>query len=295
MTWSICIFAHNEERCLPRCIEAIDAAAAGGDYVVHIMENGSKDQTALLARALAAADDRIKLHRLPIADKANAWNDYVHRLAGPADMHVFLDGDVVPWRGAFKALSLAFEASKLAYAAAALPNCGRSRRRWTAKLFHERCIAGNLYALSGKALDLFRLRDIRLPVGMIGEDGLLSYILLTDLKGGPDDWHKERIAVATGAFFEFDSLGFNPRDLALYRRRLSRYSLRHFQDEILYAVLKEGGLGAMPEFIEDIYTTENVARLAPRREFQTYFVDLQTLSDLKTFVREDAPEMPINA
>lgn len=288
MASSVCIFAHNEEKNLPRCIEALDGAAAGSDYVVHILENGSKDQTALIARAFAAADDRIHVHRLPIADKANAWNEYIHRIADPADIHIFMDGDVVAWRGAFRAFGLAFEASKGALAAAGLPTSGRSRRQWTAKLFNERCLSGNLYALSSKALDLIRAREIRMPVGLIGEDGLLSYLLLTDLKGGEDDAHRERIAIATGAFFEFESLGLNVRDLNVYRRRLRRYSLRYFQDEILYAILKGQGVGAMPEYIEDIFTPDSVARLSPRRDLQNYFVDLQVLSELKAFVAADA-------
>ncbi len=287
MVSSVCIFAHNEEKNLPRCIEALDGAAAGSDYVVHILENGSKDQTALLARAFSAADDRIHVHRLPIADKANAWNEYIHRIADPADFHIFMDGDVVAWRGAFRAFSLAFEASKGALGAAGLPTSGRSRRQWTAKLFNERCLSGNLYALSGKALDLLRGRDIRMPVGLIGEDGLLSYLLLTDLKGGQDDTRRDRIAIATGAFFEFESLGLNVRDLAVYRRRLRRYSLRYFQDTILYGILKGQGVGAIPEYIEDIYTAESVARLAPRRDLQNYFVDLQVLNELKAFVAAD--------
>ncbi|MEX0645125.1 MAG: glycosyltransferase family A protein [Parvularculaceae bacterium] len=287
MRSSVCIFAHNEEKNLPRCIEALDGAAAGSDYVVHILENGSKDQTALVARAFSAADDRIHVHRLPIADKANAWNEYIHRIADPADFHIFIDADVVAWRGAFRAFSLAFEASKGALGAAGLPTSGRSRRQWTAKLFNERCLSGNLYALSSKALDLIRAREIRMPVGLIGEDGLLSYLLRTDLKGGREDTHRERIAIATGAFFEFESLGLNVRDLGVYRRRLRRYALRYFQDTILYSILKEEGLRSMPEYIEDIYTSANVERLAPRRELQNYFIDLQVLNELKAFVAAD--------
>lgn len=288
MVSSVCIFAHNEEKHLPRCIEALDGAAAGSDYVVHILENGSKDQTALMARAFSAADDRIHVHRLPIADKANAWNEYIHRIADPADIHIFIDADVVAWRGAFRAFALAFEASKNALGAAGLPTSGRSRRQWTARLFNDRCLSGNLYALSGKALDLMRAREIRMPIGLIGEDGLLSYLLRTDLKGGSEDTHRERIAIATGAFFEFESLGLNVRDLNVYRRRLRRYSLRYFQDEILYAILKGQGVGAMPEYIEDIFTADSVARLSPRRDFQNYFIDLQVLNELKALVAADA-------
>lgn len=281
MVWSVCVFAHNEERLLPRCLAALDGAAAGGEYVVHVMENGSRDDTARVARALAAADPRIRVHQAALADKANAWNDYVHRLADDADMHVFIDGDVQPGKGAFKSLAYAFEGSPQAHAAAALPTTGRSRRAWTKRLFAERWLSGNLYAMRSEALDLFRTKSIRLPVGAVGEDGLLSYLLVTDLKGGHDDSRRERIAIASGAFFEFDSLGPSLRDLKIYRRRLRRYSQRFFQNEVLYARLKTYGVEAMPERIDEIYTTETVAPLSPRRELPNFFVDLLTLRALK--------------
>ncbi|HXI86295.1 MAG TPA: glycosyltransferase, partial [Parvularculaceae bacterium] len=234
MVWSVCIFAHNEERLLPRCLAALDGAAAGAEYVVHVIENGSNDETARVARAFAAADPRVRVHELALADKSSAWNEYVHRIAGDAEMHIFLDGDIQPSRGAFKSLSHAFAGSPKAFAAAALPTTGRSRKAWASRLFTEHYLSGNLYAISANGLSIFRERAIRLPIGSVGEDGLLSYILVTDFKGGPDDKHRDRIAIAAGAFFEFDSLGFNLRDLAIYRRRLSRYSKRFFQNETLY-------------------------------------------------------------
>lgn len=285
MIWSICIFAHNEERLLPHCLAALDGAAVGENFVVHVLENGSTDETVRVARTIASADPRILLHELALADKANAWNEYVHRLAGEADMHIFLDGDVRPSKGAFKALALALNGSPEAYAAAALPMSGRSRRAWATRLFSKRWLSGNLYAFRGGTLELVRKRNLRLPFGAVGEDGLLSYLLLTDLKGGPNDNYKERITVAAGAFFEFESLGLSLRDLKLYRRRLKRYSKRFFQNEVLYSRLKSEGAAALPDRIEEIYTPENVAALSPRREFPNFLFDIDTLRELRALVQ----------
>jgi glycosyltransferase involved in cell wall biosynthesis len=281
MIWSICIFAHNEERLLPSCIAALDAAAAGGDYAVHVLENGSTDRTVEVARALAAADSRITVHELSLGDKANAWNEYVHRIAPRAEMHVFVDGDVRPSRGAFRSLAFAFEGSPKALGAAALPTTGRSRRAWAAKLFREHYISGNLYALKGAAIEMLRQQNIMLPVGAFGEDGIITYILLTDFKGGPDDSHRTRIAVASGAHFEFDSLEANPRDAAIFRRRMNRYSQRWFQNQILYPKLKREGLGALPDSVAEIFTLENLAPMRPRFDPQHFFVDRATLRRLR--------------
>lgn len=282
MLWSVCILAHNEERLLPRCVGALESAGAGGDYVAHIMENGSKDATARVARVLAAADRRLIVHEVALADKANAWNEYVHRFAPlDADMHVFIDGDVRPSAGAFASFAHAFSGNPRAYAAAALPMTGRSRRSWATRLFREHYLSGNLYAIRGSTLKLFRERKIFLPVGAYGEDGLLSYIFVTDFKGGPDDSHRDRITVAAGAFFEFDSLEPNARDAEIFRRRMRRYSQRYFQNMILYDILKAKGLGALPSHVAEIFTLKNLAGERPRLNLRNFLMDRATLKRLR--------------
>ncbi len=284
MLCSVCVFAHNEERLLPLCLAALDAAAAGVPFHAHVMVNGSTDETARIARALAAADPRISVHELALADKADAWNDYVHRASGAApaaDMHVFLDGDVRPCAGAFAALAEAFERQPEAWGAAALPAAGRTRRSWTRKLFDNAVMSGNLYAVSAQALALIRERNIRMPIGAYGEDGLLSYLFLTDLEAGRDDSHVKRIAFAGDAFFEFDSLEPGPRDAEIYRRRLRRYSQRYFQNQILYDLLKREGVSAMPADIREIFTTKNLAGVRPRLSLESFFFDVTTLNRLR--------------
>lgn len=290
MSWSVCIFAHNEERLLPRCLAALPAAAAGGDYAVHVMENGSSDATARVARAFASADPRIVVHELAVADKANAWNEYAHRIAPAAAMHVFLDGDVRPCAGAFPALAEALAGSGgEAYAAAALPATGRTRRSWATRLLDESYLSGNLYALSATALAAFRRLDLRLPFGAYGEDGLLSYLLVTDLRGGPDDSRRGRIAVADDAHFEFDSLALTPRDLRIYLKRLARYSQRYFQNQILYPRLKRGGTAAMPAQVGELFTLENLARFRPRLDAEFFLSDIAVLERLRRKARWTGP------
>lgn len=285
MCVSLCIFAHDAEETLPRAVAALDDAGAGADAVINIVEYGSTDDTARLARTLALADPRIRVHEIALADKAHAWNEYTHRIAGLAEMHVFMDATARPAKGALKALALALQSSSKAYAAAGLPITGRSRRAWATRLFTEHYVSSPLYALRGGALDRFRDQAIRLPVGVIGEDGLVSYILVTDFEGGENDTRRIRIAVAGGAFFEFDELGLNARDLAAYLRRLKRHSLRHFQNELLYALLKETGLAAMPDRIDELYTPQNVARLAARVDVENYFFDRMALRGLAAAAR----------
>lgn len=282
MALSICILAHNEERLLPQTIAAVDAAANGRAYCAHIIVNGSSDGSYGVAKALAAVNPSLRAHHLPLADKANAWNHYVYRLAETADAHIFLDGDIRPSSGAFAALARALEEKPEAYGAAALPLSGRSRRKWATAICLNACLSGNLYALSDDALCAMRAKDIFLPFGAKGEDGLISYLLRTDLKAGRDDSHRQRIAVATEATFEFDPLCLSLRDLRTYHRRLKRYSERHFQKAVLYRLLKDAGLAAMPERIADIYRAENMRGLRPRLDPVNFCYDVVTLKRLKS-------------
>jgi len=281
MTLSICIFAHNEERLLPCCVGALDGAADGADFEAHILVNGSSDGTAAIAKTLVSADPRLTAHERNVADKANAWNDYVHRIANPSHTHIFLDGDIEPSQGAFSALDQALKAAPDAYAAAALPATGRSRRRWARRLLEDQHLSGNLYALSAQGLRKFREKEIFLPFGAKGEDGIIAYLVLTDLRGGADDSHTRRLIVAHNASFEFDSLKPNRRDFTTYRRRLQRYAERHFQKQILYRILKRDGVGAMPDNIYDIYTNENLLRLRPRLDPLNYWFDREALQKLR--------------
>jgi len=281
MTLSICIFAHNEQWLLHRCVGALDAAAAGGDYRAHIMVNGASDETLGVARTLAAADRRISAHYLPVADKANAWNDYVYRIAPDAETHIFIDSDARPSAGAFPALHQALQRSPRAYGAGALPATGRSRRAWAERLLLNSYLSGNLYALSKQALAAMRAKKIHLPIGAKGEDGLITYLLLTDLIGGRDDSHRDRIVIAEDATFEFDRLTANWRDVKTLHRRLLRYSERRLQKQILYSQLKQRGLAAMPGNIREIYSRENMRALRPRLDPLNYWYDRVMLKRLR--------------
>ncbi len=68
--YSIVIPIHNEAECLAAEVaELVGGLEAGGvDYELLLAENGSSDGTAAIGESLAAANSRIRLLRVPVAD-----------------------------------------------------------------------------------------------------------------------------------------------------------------------------------------------------------------------------------
>ena len=124
---SVCVFAHNEERHIARCLASLPSAMGAEPVRVHVLANGCSDRTVDTARAIPRSD--VVVLDLPVGDKANAWNTYVHETAPQALHHVFIDGDCRAAPSALQWLVNALAAAPAPNAAAAVPGAGRSQRR----------------------------------------------------------------------------------------------------------------------------------------------------------------------
>lgn len=245
-TWSVCIFAHNEERRIARCLKSITTALGQQPVPIHVLVNGCTDRTLAVVRGYP--DERVRPVVIEVGDKANAWNVYVHEIAPEADVHFFVDGDCWAGGGALDnlACALLFDHPK-AHAAAAFPGCGRSRKGWQETMLREHYMAGNLYALRGSTVARMQAENVRLPFGLVGDDSLVTWLCHHDMNrlASPD---KELIAPCPAAEFHFDSLRWwSPADIRTYLRRRRRYARRREQLARLLPSLRRYGLIAMPE------------------------------------------------
>ena len=91
--YSIVIPIHNEADCLAAEVATLVGGlqAQGVDYELILAENGSSDDTARIAEALAAGSDRIRVLRVPVADYGAAMK--AGMLAGRGDLIVNFDID----------------------------------------------------------------------------------------------------------------------------------------------------------------------------------------------------------
>lgn len=241
---AVAVFARNEAAHIAKGLDSVVRAheVSGADRLrVVVLVNGTTDDTLTQVNAYAHAvnNDRITIEtaELPIGDKCNAWNAYTHQLAQldtpeagiDKTVHFFMDGDCRADEQAFIRMRRKLESVKHAHAVVGVPLSGRNRKRYTKLLAERRWLYGNLYAVRDSFLQVVRDQAIRLPLGMRGNDCLLTRLMKTDLP------HSSRtdgkfITYDRQAGYRFDSLRpWVPSDLKIYTNRLITYRHRLYQ------------------------------------------------------------------
>jgi glycosyltransferase involved in cell wall biosynthesis len=257
--WAVALFAHNEARTIQAAVESVRAASDGRIVHIAVLANGCTDDTVAIVRKTAAEQSAVLAVEIPRADKANAWNVYVHDVLrderfASASLHAFMDGDVRAEPGAIAALHHALNDVPTAHAAGGMPVTGRDRDAWRQRMVAGGTLAGNLYALRASFVSRLRGQGVRIPIGLIGEDWLVSYLARTDLRVPPVSDGHPRVVFTPRAGFWFRSLNpLNPRDCRIYARRLWRYALRGAQFEMLMPLLERESLAGMPRDVDELY------------------------------------------
>ena len=258
-SWSLALFAHNEGGRIRPALESIVVATGDHDVEVWVLANGCADSTTEQVRACATVLPNLWLAEIDVADKANAWNVYVHDLitpdrAGAIETYFFMDGDVTLERDALGLLAAALKLAPSAKAAGGMPATGRDRASWRARMVRNGTLAGNLYALRASFVDAVRQKQVRVPVGMVFEDSLVSWLVATQFGRTRTAGSDPQCIFCANAEFSFGSLSLRrPADYRLYLRRKWRYARGGLQLEMLVNVLRAQGLAAMPAHVHDLY------------------------------------------
>lgn len=271
---SVAVFAYNEAGAIASSLDAIraSAAAAGADVTIHVLINGCTDNTEAVVGDYARRHATVRPVPIRRGDKANAWNHYTHELAPPdAALHVFTDGDLTMSRDTIGGFLERFAAEPQANGCAGLPSGGRSEQAFRSKLIRNREFAGGLYAVRGNCLMAFRQQGVRLPFGMFGEDGLVATLIKYDLdtRGAIN---QARVTACEAALFQYDSLSlWKPAHWRIYRNRRMRYAVRRQQANMLYPLLFEQGVQAMPAHVIDLYRARHALMEFGWNGIDTYF------------------------
>lgn len=258
--WAIAVFAHNEAKNICAALESIAAAAAGNDITIYVLANGCADETPDRVRQSAETVADLWLLETDLADKAGAWNLFVHealseRQYEELDICFFMDGDVTLAPDALRLLATALDQEPLAEAAGAMPATGRNRKAWRRRMPLNGMLAGNCYALRNSFVQQVRERKLRMPVGLIGEDFFVSWLVANTVwRGESADDRRVRAVFHEDAEFSFRSLSpWSLSDCRTYMRRKWRYTLRGIQHQMLVLLLTRQGMEAMPSDVEELY------------------------------------------
>ena len=267
--WPVMVLAHNEEKHIEACLDSLFDGDPGRALEVFVMANGCTDKTEALTRAYAKRRPEVHLVSIALGDKCNAWNVFIHetvptRCPGRS-VYFFMDGDARSTPGSLVAMAAALDADPHAHAASAPPASGRNVEHDRRELLEERGLVANLYALRGSFLPRLVEGQVRLPLKLEGDDGLIGALVKWDLDPKRNDFDHRRIVPCANAGFKFESVSpFSLSGIKGYWKRAVRYGRRRYEFEILGSRLKRDGMAALPVDITQTY--DQADRLGLRRD-----------------------------
>jgi hypothetical protein len=230
--WAVVIFACREP--LPQLQQTLDAAllSAASCAVVHVLVNGNPSLAQALVTALAqqqttpassGCSPAIQVWSIPLGDKANAWNQYIHQLWAGEDIAFFIDGYVRLNPDAVQLLGHAMAANHQALGGTGVPTIGRSAKSIREDLIANTGYHGNFCCIKGDTIGSMRDKQIRLPVGLYRTDSLMGAILSYALDPANHAWEDARIHVHAEASWQVDvAQWWRIKDVLVYFKRYLR-------------------------------------------------------------------------
>jgi glycosyltransferase involved in cell wall biosynthesis len=248
----VAIFAHQEERRIARCINSLPLASDAFEF--HLLVNGTTDRTAAIAQELSGHLPHFHIHDLAEGGKARTWNYFVDHIFNEEIRAVlFVDGDAEVLPGALKTMVETLAANPRANGVNALPMTGRTQDAYREQMIDDHGLFGALYGLSGAFLKRLKATNIRLPVDLIGDDGLIAALAKTDLRD-ESHWDKTRIANCPAARFRFEETDWRvPATWSLQWRRMVNYSVRRYQNHIISGIMRGPGPVGLPATMRETY------------------------------------------
>lgn len=275
----VTVLAHNEETRIETCLRSLPLGDA--DVTIHVVVNGSTDRTATISRSIAAETTNVAVHNFVAGGKARSWNSILFdQLDDFHEVHVFVDGDAEVVPGSIDALATLLRSDVQANAASALPMNGRKVEHYQQAMRREHGLFGDLYALRGNFLERMKAQAIRLPDDLVGDDGLICALAKADLND-ESHWDDARVLVCEGAGFLCEPVSlWQPTTWRMQYRRMINYSVRHFQNRIITAVMRDAGPSGLPRQLSSLYAAV-LPDMRPRASLAALWFDRQALKQMR--------------
>ena len=226
--WAVVIFASRESVC--ELVNTVRAAriAAGQRPKIDIIVNGNSALAFAVAEKFTTEPSPLlcghfRVWFLSVADKANAWNEYIRHIWSGETISFFIDGYVRLNPDAISLLGGGVALASEALGGTGVPKIttkvDSSGQPSFARGFH-----GNFCCIKGSAMEEMRRRHIALPFGLYRVDSLMGAFLNIGLDSS-NAWVENRILVHPAASWQTDQkLWWHFGDIGAQIKRVFRQS-----------------------------------------------------------------------
>lgn len=238
--YSIVMFAHNEQKNIEQSLRSIHSNVDSNLHAFYLIANGCSDRTVEIAATVKAAlefDEMVVIELAP-ADKCNAWNHYIHKVASDnITTHFCVDADVLFSANCFPILAEHLASNvEPSNVVAGMPLSGRNMGFYRSLVVERSCFFGNLYGMHARYIALLKSENFHLPSGLNWIDSFLTKAANTDLTLGSTNL-PNRVTYKNDVGFYTQSLSpLSISDVKLYKNRIARYELGKLQELFLDAM-----------------------------------------------------------
>lgn len=197
---ALVIFAARES--LGILLSTLESAisASGDNTVIDVLVNGNQNLTTDLnccrtARLNENGWNRIRIWSIKTADKANAWNQYFHKIWSGEEFAFFSDGYVRLLSDSIDLLKDGVSKNELALGGSGVPSIGRSAHHVAKRIVTGGGFHGNFCCLRGSTIAEVRRQKFRIPLGLYRTDSLVGAALYFGLDPKRNKWDAKRIYV----------------------------------------------------------------------------------------------------
>lgn len=196
---AVVVFAYRET--IKVLVDTLEAARFGTDEstVIEVLVNGNSALAETLAGwAVGHASDwtRLRIWSIDYGDKANAWNQYFHKLWHGESQTFFIDGYVTIRHDAVRLLSQTLMNNPHAWGGCGIPSGSRSANSLAAQMLDGGGFHGNFCCIKGTAIEQIKRRNILLPIGLYRTDSLVGALLAFGLDPARNKWDARKLIVA---------------------------------------------------------------------------------------------------
>lgn len=194
--WAIVIFASQETA--ETLLSTIIAAAKAARYfsVIDVVVNGNSTLVTLIVdhikRYAFWESTVVRIWWIELADKAHAWNSYVHQIWPGGKLTFFIDGYARVCPDALELLEISLSSSLYSLAGSGVPTSGRTAAALRAQMLQQGGIHGNLYVLKEYTMNELRRKNFNLPLGVYRTDPTLGAVLAFGLDPSKHHWDSRK-------------------------------------------------------------------------------------------------------